>query len=44
MSAETTIAIEDNNDRSDAKPIRVHHVFCLYTAQIQAININEIST
>ena len=43
-TAETTIALEDNNDPNSAKPMRYHHVFCLYTRRVNTMRFKDIST
>lgn len=43
MTAETTIAIEDNTFQDLSKPIRINHVFCLYTSEVQALKISDVS-
>lgn len=43
LATETTISIEDNAVRDESKPMRINHVYCLYTAEIQALKVNDIS-
>ncbi len=43
QTAETTIALEDNVNGDTSKPIRINHVFCLYTRSVQTIRFNDVS-
>ncbi|CAD6189240.1 unnamed protein product [Caenorhabditis auriculariae] len=43
QTAETTIALEDNADLSYFKTVRLNHVFCLYTRNVQTMRFNDVS-
>ena len=41
-TAETTVAVEDNNDADNSKNMRINHVFCLYTRRVETIEVNDV--
>ncbi|KRZ60731.1 Protein dyf-8 [Trichinella nativa] len=43
QTAETSIAIEDHASFAHSKPIRIHHVFCIYTKRVEAIRMSDVA-
>ncbi|CDW57271.1 protein dyf 8 [Trichuris trichiura] len=43
QTAETSVAIEDHAAHGHSRPIRIHHVFCIYTKRVEAIRMNDVS-
>uniref|UniRef100_A0A5S6R124 ZP domain-containing protein n=1 Tax=Trichuris muris TaxID=70415 RepID=A0A5S6R124_TRIMR len=43
QTAETSVAIEDHAAYGHSRPIRIHHVFCIYTKRVEAIRMNDVS-
>lgn len=43
QTAETTVAFENNADNESTKPVRINHVFCLYTKRVEALRVNDVA-